>query len=46
MKYYVNFLKENNYIESKMSESILKQSVSLLSQFNNVRNNQIGENQC
>ncbi len=40
MKYYVNFLKENNYIESKMSESILKQSVSLLSLFNNVRNNQ------
>lgn len=40
MKYYVNYLKENDYIESDMSETIFKQLISLLSMFNNVRNNQ------
>lgn len=40
MKYYVNFLKENNFIESDMSETIFKQLISLLSIFNSVRNNQ------
>ncbi|WP_462315102.1 abortive infection family protein [Methanobrevibacter sp.] len=39
MKYYVNFLKENSYIESQMSETIFRQLPSLLSIFNNVRNN-------
>lgn len=38
-KKYVSFLKNNEYIESKMSEAVFKSSGSLLSMFNNVRNN-------
>ena len=37
---YVKFLKENNLIESEMTERILKSSISVLEAFNGVRNNQ------
>lgn len=37
---YVRYLKENSKIESKMSEQILKSSISILDSFNHVRNNQ------
>src|SRR3989344_4230978 len=36
---YVKFLKENNLIESEMTERILKSSISVLEAFNGVRNN-------
>jgi hypothetical protein len=37
---YVKFLQKNNLVESKMSERILKSSISVLDAFNDVRNNQ------
>jgi len=37
---YVKFLKQNNMIESQMTERILKSSISILEAFNEVRNNQ------
>lgn len=37
---YVKFLKINSYLESEMSERILKSSISILDAFNDVRNNQ------
>jgi len=36
---YVKFLKQNNMIESQMTERILKSSISILEAFNEVRNN-------
>lgn len=36
---YEKFLEENNFIESKMTKSIIKQTGTLLSQFNDIRNN-------
>jgi hypothetical protein len=36
---YVKFLVENNYLESAMSEKILKYSINVISAFNDVRNN-------
>lgn len=38
-KKYVQFLNQNNYIESKMSKTIFRNTGTLLSQFNEVRNN-------
>lgn len=38
-KKYEKFLEKNNFIESKMTKSIIKQTGSLLSQFNDIRNN-------
>jgi Abortive infection C-terminus len=37
---YVKFLQRDNLVESKMSERILKSSISVLEAFNDVRNNQ------
>ena len=37
---YVKYLKQNNLIESQMTERILKASISILEAFNEVRNNQ------
>lgn len=37
---YVKYLKRSNLIESKMTERILKSSISVLEAFNDVRNNQ------
>ena len=37
---YVKHLKQNNLIESQMTERILKTSISILEAFNDVRNNQ------
>lgn len=37
---YVKFLKQNNIIESEMSEKILKSAIGILDSFNFVRNNQ------
>jgi hypothetical protein len=37
---YIKCLRENNIIESEMTERILKSSISVLEAFNNVRNNQ------
>ena len=37
---YAKHLKQNNTIESKMTERILKASISILEEFNYVRNNQ------
>ena len=37
---YVKHLTKNNIIESKMTEKILKSSISVLEAFNDVRNNQ------
>jgi len=37
---YVKHLKQNNLIESQMTERILKASISILEAFNEVRNNQ------
>lgn len=39
LKKYLKFLEENYTFNSDMSKTILKQSISLLSEFNNVRNN-------
>ena len=39
LKKYLRFLEENYSFNSDMSKTILKQSISLLSEFNNVRNN-------
>lgn len=36
---YVKHLKHNNFIESQMSEKILKSSIAILDNFNEVRNN-------
>lgn len=36
---YIKYLNENNKIESKMSELILKSSISVLESFNDIRNN-------
>lgn len=36
---YVRYLRQNNLIESQMTERILKASVSILESFNDVRNN-------
>lgn len=36
---YGKFLEKNNFIESKMTKSIIKQTGTLLSQFNDIRNN-------
>lgn len=36
---YIKFLKENNYIESDMSEKILKYSINIFDAFNDIRNN-------
>lgn len=36
---YIKFLRENNIIESEMTERILKSSISVLEAFNEVRNN-------
>ena len=38
-KKYVQFLNQNNYIESKMSKTIFRNTGTLLSQFNEIRNN-------
>ena len=38
-KKYVQFLNQNNYIESKMSKTIFRNTGTLLSQFNDIRNN-------
>jgi hypothetical protein len=37
---YVKYLRQNNLIESQMTERILKSSISILEAFNGVRNNQ------
>lgn len=37
---YIKFLQENKFIESEMTERILKSSISVLESFNSVRNNQ------
>ena len=37
---YVKFLRENNMIESEMTERILKSSISIMDSFNKVRNEQ------
>lgn len=37
---YVKYLKQNNLIESQMTERILRASISILEAFNEVRNNQ------
>lgn len=37
---YVKFLKQNNMIESEMTERILKSSISIMESFNKVRNDQ------
>lgn len=39
LKKYLKFLEDNYSFKSDMSKTILKQSISLLSEFNNVRNN-------
>ena len=39
LKKYLKFLEDNYSFNSDMSKTILKQSISLLSEFNNVRNN-------
>jgi hypothetical protein len=36
---YIKYLKKDNLIETKMTETILKSSISLLDTYNNVRNN-------
>ncbi len=36
---YVKFLLKNDYVESEMSEKILKYSISVLEAFNDIRNN-------
>lgn len=36
---YVKYLRKNNYIESEMTERILRNSISILDAFNDVRNN-------
>lgn len=36
---YIKYLNKNNLIETKMTETILKSSISLLDTYNNVRNN-------
>lgn len=36
---YVKYLRKNNFIESEMTERILKNSISILDAFNDVRNN-------
>ena len=36
---YVKYLRQNNLIESQMTERILKSSISILESFNDVRNN-------
>ena len=36
---YIKFLIENEYIESKMSEKILKYSINIIESFNDIRNN-------
>lgn len=36
---YVKFLKENNHLDSVMSEMILKYSTTLIASFNDIRNN-------
>ncbi|GAP97811.1 hypothetical protein NIES2104_43630 [Leptolyngbya sp. NIES-2104] len=36
---YVKYLKQNGFIESQMTERILKSSISILESFNEVRNN-------
>lgn len=38
-KKYSRFLKQNNYIETKMSKTIFRNSGTMLSQFNEIRNN-------
>lgn len=37
---YVKYLRKNRFIESEMTERILKSSISILESFNDVRNNQ------
>jgi len=37
---YIKFLQKGNFIESEMSQRILKMSISILEAFNTVRNNQ------
>jgi hypothetical protein len=37
---YVKYLRQNRFIESQMTERILKSSISILESFNDVRNNQ------
>lgn len=37
---YVKFIKKNNLIDAKMTERILKSTISVLDAFNSVRNNQ------
>jgi len=37
---YIKFLKKGNFIESEMTERIIKSSISVLEAFNDVRNNQ------
>lgn len=37
-KQYINFLKSNGYIESKLSKRILRSNLSILNEFNDVRN--------
>ena len=39
LKKYLKFIEEFYHFDSKMSKSILKQSISLFSEFNHVRNN-------
>jgi hypothetical protein len=36
---YVKYLKQNNFVDSQMTERILKSSISILESFNDVRNN-------
>lgn len=36
---YVKFLKQNGFIESEMTEKILKYAISIMDAFNDVRNN-------
>jgi len=37
---YIKYLRKNDYIESQMTERILKSSIAILESFNDVRNNQ------
>lgn len=37
---YIKFLRKSDYIESQMTERILKSSIAILDSFNDVRNNQ------
>ena len=38
-KKYTKFLNQNNYVESQMSKTIFRNTGTLLSQFNDIRNN-------